>query len=232
MHIKNRWLVLFLLFLCGCSGSGGIDNESSDKEYVRGVQLLHEGRDSEALGQFLGVIRRYETSPRSHLCAGRIYLEVYNDPVYAIYHFREFLLQSIDAREKAIVTQLIDTAKKKFIKDMPGSNSSLDPNLDIIDVAKRLREENVSLRGMVKELRERCSALESKKSTVYRAVASEQRSPVVGKRKYVVQPGDTLSTISKKYYGSANFWKKIFEANQDQIPYPNALTVGQEIIIP
>ena len=217
------------LFVCGCTRPAALEDEASDQEYMRGIQLSHEGCESEALVRFLNVIHARDAAPRSHLCAGRIYLEVYNDPVYAIYHFREFLLQSSDEREKAVVAQLINTAKKKFLKDMPGSDSNIDSQLEVMEVAKQLREDNVSLRRMVRELQDRCNQLESKKAIAYRAVSANQ-SPA--KRKYVIQPGDTLSTISRRFYGSATFWKKIFEANQDQIPYPNALTVGQEIIIP
>lgn len=226
------YCLLVIVLASGCSHPVDTDSELSDKGYVHAIQLSNEGRDSDALVQFLGVIHRREISPRSHLCAGRIYLEVYNDPIYAIYHFREFLLQSDDTREKTVVSQLINTAKKKFIKDLPGNNSAIDSRLEIMEVAKQLREENVSLRRMIKELQDRCNILDNKKASLYRAVESGTQPANVGVRHHVVQPGDTLSTISRKYYGSSTFWKKIFEANQDQIPYPNVLTVGQEIIIP
>ena len=36
-------------------------------------------------------------------------------------------------------------------------------------------------------------------------------------RSYTVVSGDNLSKIAKKYYGDANQWKKIFEANKDSI---------------
>ncbi len=223
------WIILLLV---GCHRLITPEEELSDKEYNHGLQLSHEGRDNEALVHFLDVIHRHNTAPHSHLCAGRIYLDVYNDPVYAIYHFREFLLQSNDAKEKAIVAQLINTAKKKFIKDLPGINSTIDSRLEIIEVAKQIREENISLKRMLKELQDRCNMLEAKKTQEYRVVSVPKKSTSGGRIRYIIQPGDTLSTISRKYYGSAAFWKKIFEANQDQIPYPNALTVGQEIIIP
>ncbi len=49
---------------------------------------------------------------------------------------------------------------------------------------------------------------------------------------YKVQPGDTLGKISEKFYGSPGKWKLILEANRDRIPDPNALKVGQVLIIP
>ena len=49
---------------------------------------------------------------------------------------------------------------------------------------------------------------------------------------YEVKPGDTLSGISLKYYGKANEYMKIFEANRDIIDDPNKIYPGQKIRIP
>jgi LysM repeat protein len=51
-------------------------------------------------------------------------------------------------------------------------------------------------------------------------------------RTYKVQSGDTLSKIAKEYYGNANDYNKIFEANRDKLSDPNKIQVGQELIIP
>ncbi|MBA3647428.1 MAG: LysM peptidoglycan-binding domain-containing protein [Chitinophagales bacterium] len=52
------------------------------------------------------------------------------------------------------------------------------------------------------------------------------------KREYVIKSGDTLSKIAKEYYGQADDWKKIFEANKDVIKNPDKIFPGQKIIIP
>ncbi len=51
-------------------------------------------------------------------------------------------------------------------------------------------------------------------------------------RIHVVQKGDTLSSISAKYYGSARQWRKIVAANSDNLPNPNRLIPGSKLIIP
>jgi len=51
-------------------------------------------------------------------------------------------------------------------------------------------------------------------------------------RTYTVQSGDTLSKISKQFYGSANLYMKIFEANRNQLDDPNQIKVGQQLLIP
>jgi len=51
-------------------------------------------------------------------------------------------------------------------------------------------------------------------------------------RIHIVQKGDTLSSISAKYYGSVRQWRKIVLANRDNLPDPNRLTPGIKLIIP
>jgi nucleoid-associated protein YgaU len=51
-------------------------------------------------------------------------------------------------------------------------------------------------------------------------------------RNYTVQPGDSLSKISKEFYGNANQYMKIFEANKDKLSDPDKIKPGMELIIP
>jgi nucleoid-associated protein YgaU len=49
---------------------------------------------------------------------------------------------------------------------------------------------------------------------------------------YTVKSGDTLSKISKQFYGDANRYMKIYEANRDQLKDPDKINVGQVLKIP
>jgi nucleoid-associated protein YgaU len=51
-------------------------------------------------------------------------------------------------------------------------------------------------------------------------------------KSYTVQKGDTLSKIAKNFYGEANEYKKIFEANKDQLKDPDKIQPGQVLRIP
>jgi LysM repeat protein len=51
-------------------------------------------------------------------------------------------------------------------------------------------------------------------------------------RTYTVKAGDTLSKIAKEFYGNANEYNKIFEANKDKLSSPDRINVGQELNIP
>ncbi|MEO8137791.1 MAG: peptidoglycan-binding protein LysM [Betaproteobacteria bacterium] len=47
-----------------------------------------------------------------------------------------------------------------------------------------------------------------------------------------VAKGDTLSAISKKYYGDANKYNAIFEANKPMLSSPDKIYPGQKLRIP
>lgn len=51
-------------------------------------------------------------------------------------------------------------------------------------------------------------------------------------RTHTVASGDSLTRISRQYYGTANRWNEILEANRNVIRDPNALVVGTQLRIP
>lgn len=49
---------------------------------------------------------------------------------------------------------------------------------------------------------------------------------------YTVKSGDTLSKISKEFYGDAGKYMDIFNANTDKLKDPDKIQVGMELNIP
>jgi LysM domain len=62
------------------------------------------------------------------------------------------------------------------------------------------------------------------------AVGAAAVSPAA--KTYTVQPGDSLSKISKQFYGDANKYMKIFEANKDKLADPDKIKPGMDLLIP
>ena len=60
----------------------------------------------------------------------------------------------------------------------------------------------------------------------------EQTEKIKTQKFHIVRKGETLSEISYKYYGSANKWQKILEANRDEIEDVSKLKPGTKLIIP
>ena len=69
------------------------------------------------------------------------------------------------------------------------------------------------------------SNVQSGSSTTAAPAASAEQT-------YTVAGGDTLSKIAKKFYGNANAWNTIFQANKDQIKNPDMIHPGQVLKIP
>jgi nucleoid-associated protein YgaU len=64
------------------------------------------------------------------------------------------------------------------------------------------------------------------------AAAAAGASSTPAARTYTVQPGDSLSKISKQFYGNANMYMKIFEANKDKLDDPDKIRAGMDLRIP
>ncbi len=52
-----------------------------------------------------------------------------------------------------------------------------------------------------------------------------------GEQAYTVEKGDNLSKIARHFYGKQD-WKRIFDANRDQLSDPDRIQPGQVLKIP
>jgi LysM repeat protein len=50
--------------------------------------------------------------------------------------------------------------------------------------------------------------------------------------KYVVKSGDTLASIAKQLYASADYWPVLYQANQATVRYASQIRVGQALTVP
>jgi nucleoid-associated protein YgaU len=64
------------------------------------------------------------------------------------------------------------------------------------------------------------------------SVQYEQAEKIKTQKFHIIRKDQTLSAISKEYYGSPNKWKKILDANRDVIKDANKLQPGMKLIIP
>ena len=53
-----------------------------------------------------------------------------------------------------------------------------------------------------------------------------------GPGSYTIRPGDTLSQIAARAYGSGPDWPAIWWANRRQVPDPDLITAGQRLALP
>ena len=238
--IKPLALSIGVLFLCSCNSGSQILDESEDPAFDRARAYLKVGKNEEALDDFLLVTRRVVECPKSHLEAGRLLLTIESrkDPVAAIYHFRRYLLLAPDSRESSKVEQLIVTAEREIIRNLPG-----EPYANHLDTLG-LKEENLKLRREIADLKARLgipltarkpiqssNAQPSVKATTPQSTPPPTPPPPTV-TSYEVQPGDSLYAISRKIFGDSSHIDRIFQANRDVLASKNSLRVGQKLKIP
>jgi nucleoid-associated protein YgaU len=57
-------------------------------------------------------------------------------------------------------------------------------------------------------------------------------TPPAGGKKYVVEDGDTLMGLARRYYGSGEKFDVIYQANRDQLTTTDRLRPGMVLTIP
>lgn len=259
--IAAAFAVLYILAAGGCDfGKSEVVKETSETHFVRGQDELRRGNVKEAMSAFLKVVEKRKDAPESHFELGRIYLDNMNDPIQAIYHFRKFLELKPNSQVSPMVRQMIETAQKKFAASLPESPFENNVRrLELEELLQKVQKENLELK---QRLDAAATTIESLKASQKVSVASargsreasaerrQQQTQRAGTAQtaqaqqqtvevrrdtpstYTVMPGDTLSNVSRKVYGTKNRWREIFNANRDRMATPESLKPGQVLRIP
>ena len=69
-------------------------------------------------------------------------------------------------------------------------------------------------------------------SNVAAGSSSTAPPPAPQEQWYTVAAGDSLSKIAKRYYGDAQQWRRIYDANREQVKNPDLIHPGQKLRIP
>ena len=157
-----------------------------------------------------------------HYKLALLYDDKMNDPLNALHHFKRYLVIAPTGPRANDVKGFVKRDEVALLTSLSG-----DALISRAE-ATRLRNENLSLRRDLDEARGRSH------------IATLEQSPTPGKTKgaetarqtYVVQRGDTLASISRKFYKTSTRWKQILDANRNVIDNPKKLVVGQTLVIP
>src|SRR5437667_5739280 len=219
------WLsILLLVGLTACDRIGG----------SRHAQLIQDGDAKSAQGDFARAINLYEAAlddsesirnAEVHYKLALLYDDKLNDPVSALHHFRRCLALSPNGSHAKDAQNSIKRDEVAALTTLSGDSVVTRSE------AARLRNENLDLH---KELEARTGTWRSAldKSQASAASSKKNASKKGGSRTYVVQSGDTLASISRKFYKSSARWERILNANKKGIDDPKKLTVGQTLVIP
>ncbi|MFM7208739.1 MAG: LysM peptidoglycan-binding domain-containing protein [Verrucomicrobiota bacterium] len=228
----SRALLALLAFLAvGCDDTGRTGAPSLDVEdpdFKQGQIFHKQGETRRALECFLKVIDSRKNAAESHLEAGRMHLDL-GEPLSAIYHFNQYVRLKPGSQQAPMVKQMIRTAEKQFMKQLPGQPMEPDAagSVDLNGRLRALQMENDRLKKELSEytrLRPSDPAPPSRPTPTPPAAASG--------RTYTVVAGDNPTRISVKMFGNGSRANDIMKANREKVPNPLALKPGMVLVIP
>ena len=239
-----------LALLTGCDNANvvGEGPETEHPAYRQGAALQQQGENRRALECFLNVIAERKEAPEAHLEAGRLYLEL-KEPLPAIYHLKQSVRLKNRPERASSVAQLIRTAEKLFIQQIPGQPFDPDAGTLSLDAGQRiaqLQAENARLKRDLEELLRQGRPGAGQPGATFGnfgaattpagqpAAAGGTSAPRLppGARSYTAVAGDTLFGISRKVYGTPNRWEDIQRANTDKLGNGTQVRPGVVLVIP
>jgi len=213
-----------LLFLCSLGGLAGCNRMIIPRQ----TQLSKDADAKAAEGSYAAAINLYEaaldgsaTSADVHYKLALIYDDKMNDPLNALHHFKRFLTLEPSGKRAQEVKGFMKRDELTLLTNLTGD--SMVPRSELV----RLNNENLSLR---KQIGERWA--EQKAAARAKGKPNEKIKRTGNERSYTVQPGDTLASISRRFYKSSVRWQRILDANSDILSKPGDLKPGQTLIIP
>jgi len=194
----------------------------------RSAQIIKDAENKVADGNYLRAIALYESalddSPRTadvHYRLALLYDDKLHDPLHALHHFKRYLTLAPNGPHA-------NDAKNFMKKDELELGTSLSGDAVVSRAeAARLKNENLALHKEVEDLRAHRTP---DKPAADQKTADKKPGP--GPRTYVVREGDTLASISRKFYKSSGRWKKIRDANRSVLDDPAKLKPGMTLTIP
>lgn len=133
-----------------------------------------------------------------------------------------------------------DIGKSVFGKDAEASekikNEIEHDNPGIKDLDVKFDNGVVTLGGAAdsRDAMEKAVLMAGNVKGVERVEAAELHAPEQSAKVeyYIIKKGDSLSAIAKQFYGDANAYPRVFEANREVIKNPDLIYPGQKIRIP
>ena len=199
----------------------------------RSAQVIKDAETKTADGNYLRAITLYESaldgsekSADIHYRLALLYDDKMNDPLHALHHFKRYLTLAPTGPHA-------NDAKNFMKKDELALGTSLSGDSVVSRAeAARLKNENATLRKQLEDQRSQIHSAATEKAPANDKAADANKKTPGKSRTYVVREGDTLASISRKFYKSPGRWKKIRDANRSVLDDPTKLKPGQTLTIP
>jgi LysM repeat protein len=199
----------------------------------RSAQVIKDAESKTADGNYLRAITLYESaldgsakSADIHYRLALLYDDKMHDPLHALHHFKRYLTLAPSGPHANEVKNFMKKDELEL-----GTSLSGDSVVSRAEAA-RLKNENLALRKEVEDQRTRLHASTEKTPPGKGPDGKTETAGAKKSRTYVVREGDTLASISRKFYKSSGRWKKIRDANRSVVDDPGKLKAGQTLTIP
>ncbi len=201
-------------------------------------QVLKDADAKVASGDLLEAIALYESaldnSTRSaevHYKLAVLYEEKMSDPLNALHHFKRYLTIAPSGSRANEVKTLMKRDELLLVTTLSGDSVVSRGE------AVRLKNENLELRKELENRTAQTRAATLTKEKHADGTQPEKIASLAGKKKtsgraYVVKPGDTLASISRRFYKNSAGWKKIRDEDGNRFDDPGKLKPGQTVTIP
>ncbi len=207
---------LVCLSVSGCmpSSQSQVDEEK-EPHFLAGKSCINTFDYHGAIEEFEKALEVNPQSGSAHFEVACLYVQREPDPAAAIYHFERYLKLRPDAANAETVRQLIYTCKQDLAKTVlplpitPGMQHQFE---QLADENRRLREENDKWKAyfanssrsqpptnLPPTASNSVSLGSSPTSMPSTNAAPDPTRAAAGLRKHVVQPGETPSSIARKY---------------------------------
>jgi tetratricopeptide (TPR) repeat protein len=198
----------------------------------KGPEALDMAHEKEKEGDYQAAIQWYETSldgtvktAEAHYDMALIFDDKLNNPVAALDHFQRYLELAPDGPYAKDAKSFADQDEFKLVNTL--SKGNFMPQED----AARLKNRNIELQ---QELADAQKEIADMRTMINEPPGhSTDPGPIpAGARTYQVEPGDTLSSISRRFFKTSSRWEDIRDANVKTLGGSVKLKVGMVLVIP
>lgn len=222
-----------LLLCAAAAGCGKVRDEAHEARnpLLRKAIAAREAEDPErAIALCERLLRRHPDNSAAHRELALLLDHFRDDAPGAIVHYRRYLELRPDSPQREAVEEMLHHCEVAYGAHLVQAPDSLKRELAVKDA--RIRELELEVVHLREAQTGSGPAIAVPRAAAAAARAKAAAAETAAPRTHTVQPGETLATISKKYYGTPARWKDIHQANRDRLPDANRLREGMELTIP
>ena len=226
----RRYLRLLIL-LCGIVALAGCDRSAfngSDRAFEQAEQKRSAQDYRSAVSFYEKALDSTTKAADAHFRMGMIYDANLDDPVGAVHHFKRYLEIQPNGTHAKEARANLARIELKLGTSLAGG--TFITHAEAVKLVRKTRTSRINWRNAL--LRPSPGASPSPFLTGKTAARDAERHPAPGTRTYQVQQGDSLASISRKFYKTKTRAKDIQDANMNTVPDERKLKPGMTLIIP